>query len=287
MTAAWMLMWLVFAATAQAVVVTFTPVADATISEKNLNGSIGYESTLEMGTTGPSAGYADSRTLIRFNLSGIPTNAVIASAALTLQLERTAPAVTNLWASLHKLLRAWSENDSTWTKRLSSSVLWSAPGATAPADFVAGVTQSNLITTTLGPYTFVSNPRMVADVQDWVLNPGDNWGWIMISELEGVGQTETKFSSRETAMASRPKLVVDFFIPAPRPNLAMLAPTNGSFQFRLNAESNRTYTVEHCASLPATNWTPLATLGPWSAATNVVFSDPVGDTNRFYRVRTP
>jgi hypothetical protein len=147
------------------------------------------------------------------------------------------------------------------------------------------VTQSNRITTTLGAYTFTSNVRMVADVQDWVSHPSNNWGWILISELEGVGQTEEKFSSREGAAA--PSLAVQYTIPAAPPTLALLPPVSGQFRFGFDVESNRDYAVEYSGVLPASNWAVLTNFAALPASTNVTISDPISASNRYYRVRTP
>lgn len=275
-----------FAADLKAASAVFSPVADATISEKNLSSPMGSEQTLEVGTTGPAAGYKDSRALLRFNLAGsIPTNATVTSAALTVTLVQTAPAVTNLWLDLRKVLRPWSESAVTWTNRLTPPAAWSAPGGAPGVDFGSDVTQSNRITTTLGAYTFASNARLVADVQDWVSNPSNNWGWIMISELEGVGQTEIKFSSREGAAA--PSLAVQYTIPAAPPTLAVLPPVSGQFRFRFDVESNRNYAVEYSGILPASQWAVLTNITALPASTNVIISDPLSATNRYYRVRTP
>jgi hypothetical protein len=264
-----------------------TPVEDATITEKSPGTSLGSDPQLEIGTTGPSAGYKSSRSVLRFDLSAIPTNAVITSASLSLNLEKTAPAVTNLWANLHKLLRPWSETAVTWTNRLSPPAPWSAPGAAPPVDFVAAVTQSNLITTTLGSYTFASNPGMVADVQNWVRNPGSNWGWILISQIQGVGQTECKFTSREgVTAANRPRLTVDYILPPTPLVLVPLTPSNGVFLFRFVAESNRVYTVEATSGSSGTNWSVLTNFGPYPGTSNLVVSDPIVFGARLYRVRT-
>jgi hypothetical protein len=260
---------------------------DATISEKSPTTPLGNAGTLNVGTFGINSGLQDNRALLRFNLAAsIPTNAIVTSAALTLRLGKTAPDVTNLWLHLRKVLRAWNEGAVTWTNRLSPPAPWSAPGAASPVDFASAVTQSSLITTKRGPYTFSSNAGMIADVQDWVGNASNNFGWIMISELEGVPSTICEFGSGESG-SDAPTLTIQYVLPAMPPTLTTLPPTNGCFRFRFNAESNRNYAVEYCGTLPATNWKVLTNITPLLAPANVIFGDLLTGSNRVYRVRTP
>ena len=278
---------LIHALAAQGASVTLTPIADATISEKNGNAPIGGDATLQTGTTGSAAGYADSRALLRFNLAGsLPTNALINSATLTLQLTSTAPAVTNLWEDLRRLSRSWSEGVVSWTNRLTPPSPWSVPGGSAPSDFAVVVTQTKLITTNLGPYTFTSNNRMIADVQEWLANPATNFGWIMISELQGVPQSECKFASRESGN-NAPKLTILYSLPAIPPMLTILSSSNGNFRFSFDAESNRTYAVEFSDELPSANWSALTNISALPAAANIIVASPFIASNRMHRVRTP
>jgi len=163
---------------------------------------------------------------------------------------------------------------------------WSVAGAAAPVDFAGAVTQSNRITTSPGPYTFASNPQMVAEVQDWLGSPGSNFGWIVISQLQGVGQTELKFSSRESA-SGKPRLVVDYVLPALPPTLTLLPVQANQFRFRFVAESNRSYTVEQRGGLPGEGWGVLTQYPAQAVPTNFTVGVPLEEGLRLYRVRTP
>jgi hypothetical protein len=271
----------------QATSLLLTPIEDATITEKNLGTPVGGAATLETGTTGASAGFKNSRALLRFDLAGnLPANALITSAALTLQLTKTAPGVTNLWEDLRRVSQPWSESLVTWTNRLTPPSSWSVPGGGAPLDYASVVTQSNLITTTLGPYTFASNSAMIADVQNWLVNPATNFGWVMISELQGVPTTECQFASRESG-AGAPTLAIQYSLPVAPPALTILPSSNGNFQFSFNAESSRTYSVEFTGELPASNWSVLTNLPALPAPGNVVVASSFTTSNRLHRVRTP
>ena len=271
--------------------VSLLPVEDATISERYPDSLFGGDTTLESGADGPEGGGLRNRALLKFDpAANIPSNAIVTSAALTLTLV-VSPSSTNLWFSLHKVFQDWSESAVTWTNRLSPPVPWSAPGGTAPLDYSSSVTQSNLIIGGAVPvaFTFASNPAMVANVQEWASNPANNFGWMLICELEELERSKRKFGSSERITTTqRPSLAVQFTLPAPPLTLTALPQTNGQFQFQFNAESNRNYTVLYGGDFDTTNWMVLTNIAPLPGPENVLVSDALlADSNRFYRVRTP
>lgn len=243
---------MIITSTSMSNTMTSKSVQDATITEKTPGSPDGTDVMIISGTCGDPCGLKSSRSLLKFNLSNsIPSTAVVSSAALTVKVVKAA--AVNSTFDLRKLLQDWNEN-STWITRLSPS-LWTVAGGSAPLDFSSVVTQTSPIAAE-GTYTFASNSNMVADVQGWVSNPTSNFGWIVISESQGTGQTERKFASREDS-ANAPTLVVVFSIPALAPKLSLLPRAGNQFQFSFNTETNRSYTIEHCGSLTATNWCAL------------------------------
>jgi hypothetical protein len=66
----------------------------------------------------------------------------------------------------------------------------------------------------IGSYTWGSTQEMVADVQDWLDNPSDNFGWIALGN-ESMIQTTKRFETREnTVPANRPLLSVFWTTPS-------------------------------------------------------------------------
>jgi hypothetical protein len=130
---------------------------------------------------------------------------------------------------------------------------------------------------------------MVADVQDWVSNPINNYGWILICELEELEKSVRKFASREALTVTNcPSLEVQFTTHAVSPTLTVLSQTNGQFQFLFNAESNRNYSVLFADGIDSTNWVVLTNISALPGAAILEISDPiVVETNRYFRVRTP
>ncbi len=275
-------------------IVTLTPVEDATISEFSLEATFGGVNTIISGADGPEQFALRNRALLKFNfVPSIPSNAIVTSANLTLTLVKT-PRPDSLWFSLHKVLLDWSESAVTWTNRLSVSSPWNTPGGAAPLDYSSSITQSNLIIAATVPanFTFASNPAMVADVQNWVSNPANNFGWILVCESEDNERTKRFFASSEYTTNSiptnRPTLDVQFTLPFPSLTLTLLPQTDGQFQFQFNAESSRNYAAEYCSDLTATNWVVLTNIPALQSPANVIVSDVLATvSNRFYRVRTP
>jgi hypothetical protein len=55
-----------------------------------------------------------------------------------------------------------------------------------------------------------SGPALVADVQSWLDNPQNNFGWVLIGN-ESVPQTAKRFDTRENIETSfRPALSVQY-----------------------------------------------------------------------------
>ena len=272
---------------ASAVTATIIPSGDATITDEFPTTPQGGSTILITGTSGSGP---NNRSLLRFDLSSVPVNAVVTNASLSLIAVETAP--TNSWFDLHRVNRQWSESAVTWNNRLSPVGAWTVAGASAPIDYVSSVTQSNFVAD-VGPYAFGSSTLMIADVQLWVNNSATNWGWILISELQGKPKTVKKFGSREAVANNQPVLTVQYYIPAGVAPV-LVSPTvvggsgvstNRQFQVSFNAESNRTYAVEWTTTLSA--WSVLTNLPSAPSNTTPTVFDTLTPSNRFYRVRTP
>ncbi len=176
------------------------------------------------GRTGAGGGFKIRRGLIAFNIaSNIPAGATIQSVTLTLSMNKTISGDQTV--SLHKLTADWGEgtsdalfnegmgapattNDATWLHRFYNSILWTAAGG----DFNPSASAS----TTVGGiafYNFGSTSQMIADIQDWLDNPGNNFGWILIGN-ESDSITAKRFSSKQdTSETSWPNLAVTYLPP--------------------------------------------------------------------------
>ena len=162
------------------------------------------------------------RGLIVFNLSQVPAGSTINSVrmelSMTMSISGEAP------VALHRLLADWGEGasvagsgqgggapptpgDATWQHRFYPDQFWAAEGG----DFVAAPSATSLVALP-GVYAW-SSPGMVADVQAWVENPAQHFGWIIIGD-EGALSSAKAFETHEAAVSdNRPRLIVDFTPP--------------------------------------------------------------------------
>ncbi len=163
------------------------------------------------------------RALLSFDLSTIPAGSTVTGATLTLYMDRSTSAASDV--SLRRVLASWgqgtsnaggsggagsaaSPGDATWLHRFFDTTPWSTPGG----DFSSTITA----TTNVGNTGFYSwnSPQLLADVQTWVNNPNSNFGWGLWG-VEGVDHTAKRFVTREGVAGRQPTLLIEYAVPAP------------------------------------------------------------------------
>jgi hypothetical protein len=176
--------------------------------------------------TGLSGGLAPpqkKRALIWFDIAGnLPPGSTITSVTLKLSLLRTRDSSSRI-VELRRVLQDWGEGtsnsgltggggapatigDATWLHTFYNTNFWINPGG----DFSGTVSGSQSVGTAAGGYTWASTAQMVADVQSWLDNPGNNFGWLILTD-ESVIQTARRFGSRENStVTNRPLLTVEY-----------------------------------------------------------------------------
>jgi hypothetical protein len=177
---------------------------------------------LYVGRTNQGTAVSLRRGLIAFDLSTIPTNAVVSSVTLTMNMSKGFGGTIEL----HRASKNWGEgtsnagdpgggganstpSDATWLHTFFNSSLWTTPGG----DFSSTATASFPLDTAR-TYQF-SNPNLVPDVQSWVSNPSGNFGWLIKGD-EGNPGSAVRFDTREIGSTSfRPSLSVTFTVPEP------------------------------------------------------------------------
>ena len=206
--------------TAFATLMTFTPSKDNSLFEDS-NGALsgGASASIFLGRLGSNGGNLRRRGAIAFDLSTIPTNAVISGVSLTMSLVRGNGGNTPV--ELHRFTQNWGEgtsnggpqgapstpNDVTWLHTFYNGGFWTNEGG----DFDPALSSSQLVGSS-GTVTWTGTPQMLADVQGWVNNPASNFGWILIGN-EVSTSTAKEFSSKEGSTA--PSLSVTFSVPEP------------------------------------------------------------------------
>ncbi len=165
------------------------------------------------------------RGLIAFDLArNIPENAIIEEVSLDLFVTRSAGSSARD-VSLHRVLNDWGEGDSdasrgegsgapaapgdaTWLHRFHDTDPWLTPGG----DFSTLISATQSVPGTAGAVSW-SSPELANDVQVFLSNPQENFGWILIGD-ESTLRTAFQFASRTNPNASRrPTLTIDFTLP--------------------------------------------------------------------------
>src|SRR5947208_2287951 len=168
-------------------------VADTTLQSAYPSENFGDGTSFQAG--GRRKGGA-ARGLLRFDLSSsVPAGSTVNSVTLTLSITATPAGGPSSFFDLRRVQASWGEGnktdhggspatagEATWTSRLTGSSLWISPGG----DF-SGVVSASRSMGGDGSYTFASTANLVGDVQSWVNNPANNFGWIVMSESENIG----------------------------------------------------------------------------------------------------
>ncbi len=268
-------------------------VADTCLIEIAPDNNMGGQSYFNAGSN--MQGYRN-RGLVRFDLSQIPRGSVITSAVVTLTIvgvPTDGPTATVF--NLHRMLQPWGEgselalsgagrgftattNEATWNDRFAfANAPWVNPGGEPDVDFSSDITTSETVSDQTAYQFPVRNT--VADVQYWLDNPDQNFGWMVKTDDESVISSARRFGSREDP-SNLPLLDVSF-IPATHIDSPSIANNQMTFSFVAFAQQN--YAVEYSDAL-ATNWTVLTNIPPQPAQTNIVVTDALSATQRFYRV---
>lgn len=290
---------LIFAPATFAATNIFITAADTSLLEVAPNNNHGGFFGMNSGTT---QNFQLTRALFRFDLSSLPTNTVVLSAALQLAVTRQPdePPPT-ISFGLRRMLRPWGEGDknpppvsptagsglpatageATWNHAFFPTNAWSTPGGTSGVDFSAtessfkevyGVDQS--------PYLFPNTPEMIDDVAAWIVQPQTNFGWMLLCNEEHLNFSARRWGTREDAN-NPPLLTLEYLVP---PVVQIVKTNSAQTRLQFTAWADHTYDVLYRNSLTTGSWLPLTNLV--AAPTNyvaVVF-DFTSVTQRFYRV---
>ena len=259
----------------------FFPVADATIRSDAPDNNFGGAPFVMAGVINAGAGL--SRGLIRFDLSGLPTNATVSNATLTVVGVNLA---VQDYFRLSRVLTDWSEADVTWDSPSLFS-RWYAPGGQIGADFFGSYSSSSLVSAP-GTNQFTDNPPhpgagLVYDTQLWISQPTQNYGWILQALNEGPNGSLVELGSGEDP-GNQPVLTVGYTLPFTPPVLTLVSSGGGQFCFSINIEPYHGYGIQRCSDLSRTNWVNLLTLDPPPYPQEYQLCFPMTTNNMFYRI---
>ena len=178
--------------------VTLTAVADTYIYDQSPESNYGTEATILLNnrTQNPTASRAVLRGLLRFDLSAIPTEATVLSAALDFVQDNDNSGLVDIVEATD----SWDETTATWD---NSSALF---GSTSFGSADTGDTAGQAV------LTIMLNANGLSQVQNWVDAPADNYGFGITTTHNGNGDDNwLSLRSREhTTESDRPRLTVEY-----------------------------------------------------------------------------
>lgn len=183
------------------------PTIDAFIYSLNATKNYGSETYLSLGEINTVSG-AIYRSLIKFDLSSIPTNAVVSSAVLSLYCttDRASNARTY---RVFRTLRAWTEAGVTWNK-YDGTNNWGAVGGFDATDCEQTDIGTRDFTATETVNEYKDFPLTASAVQAMIDGSFTNNGFLLKVDTEN---NDGYYFSSSEAPSNTPKLVITYDLP--------------------------------------------------------------------------
>lgn len=180
----------------------FSGSEDSDINESLPNFNEGGNSTLN---TWQDTGSSNERkSLIRFTgLTNITGPVTVSSATLSVYATGDDTAST---FNVYRVLRAWTEANSTWNN-YTTSTAWATAGANSSGTDIASSATATAVTGGNAAYVDISTAQLAADVEDMINNGGNN-GWILV--WNSGSDSQFVHRSSEGTDGQRPKLSVTY-----------------------------------------------------------------------------
>jgi uncharacterized protein (TIGR03118 family) len=208
-----------------AAVANLTVTADTFINSGTPNSNAGATGWFDAGTDGVGG---VRRGLFRLDLSTIPAGSTVTSAVVQLTVVKVpGNGPVNSTFDLFRLQASWNEGnksgnngstastgEATWNARMQGTANWTTPGAKNNA--VAAASASTAVSSAFNTKYSWSGSGVVADVQFWVDNPSQNFGWLLTSRSESSRRSVRGFASRQSG-GNVGTLVVNYTPPPPPP----------------------------------------------------------------------
>jgi len=208
---------------------------DTTLFQTNADNNLGNANII----SGSTSRDQNSRGLLEFDLSSIPSSSVITGVQFQAGLIRQSTSPISSAYSLHRFLKDWTEGvggagadktgspaltgETTWNSQYFGLTPWSQPGGAAGVEYVSTASAIGPSVNSVGStYTINSTAQLVADLQLWLDNPSQNHGWMLIASAENSADSARRFSSSELPGSGiTPRLIVEYTA-IPEPSQGML-----------------------------------------------------------------
>ncbi|MCD6100142.1 MAG: DNRLRE domain-containing protein, partial [Candidatus Marinimicrobia bacterium] len=171
---------------------------DTYIENYSTSSNYGSSSSLYFGINGMGITF---RTLLKFNLSGIPAEALVSSATLKLYVYSLENAGSYQY-SLHRVTTDWVENEATWQRPKNGAPNWNG----------GSYESTSLYTRTVSSTGWNYWYNLGDLVQDWLRGTVANDGLLLKGVNEGQSYSVRKAYSSEQ-MGLNPELHVSYKVP--------------------------------------------------------------------------
>jgi hypothetical protein len=174
----------------------YTGMIDASLRSDNATTNYGSATDLLVD------GSPDYASVMRWDLSSIPTNKVVTSARLILRVFNPSPGTYELYA----LKQAFNEAQVTW-QRASTALAWQTAGANGANDRETTVL-GTVTSSGNGSLTVTLNAAGIAKVQSWIASPATNNGFVLLdySVSDGLDLRSSEYGT----VAQRPSLSITY-----------------------------------------------------------------------------
>jgi hypothetical protein len=165
------------------------------------------------------------RAVVAFDLSGVlPDGATVDSVQFQLTMNKSRG--TTHFVHLHRITQDWgegtsdadgqegiggdaAEGDATWMHAFRPSTFWTRAGG----DFKT-LESASIAVSSVGSAIWYNSADLLNDVQHWLDNPAENFGWLVMGD-EIVDASAQRFASRENPTESaRPAMRIYYSVNA-------------------------------------------------------------------------
>lgn len=185
----------------------------------------GTSSVLEVGK---NSNPREFRSLLKFNISSIPSTDTILWATLRVYVNSSS-GIGNRTINVYGITKSWEELGATWDNNSVSS-LWSSPGG----DFSGEVTFKNIGDASGEYYNFTVSSL----VREWFKGTSPNYGFLLLSNDSSAGNYTSFGSSNSLNSSQRPKLIIDYVSNAPPTIINLTTNTNPSSPIEMGSSVN-------------------------------------------------
>jgi len=196
---------------------TFYSTGDTYLSNREATTNYGAEDHLYVGD-GSGGGDSQCRDLVKFDISTIPSNAIVS--AVTFSLYEYAAGDTagvgDHAVEMNRLLLNWVEDEATWNI-YSTGNNWNTAGCSGSnSDYDSDISATlTLDSTAESDYVDWTGATLIDDVQKVVDEIYTNYGWRVASptaETQGTNYCYNSFYSLNKGTGYKPKLVVTYTV---------------------------------------------------------------------------